>query len=171
MRKRSMAAVAAAATALLVPALAATPASAASSFHFLNEESWSCIVITSTAANAQAHIKKCDTSTTAKRKQLTFQVKWGNHLVNAATGKCLDINLGKNKKLNSGDAVVTNTCKQTAANQKWSFTGDGVVTIEHIHRAREPYVFIAEAGTKNWSNVIVQTQGYPVPDRQIWHTR
>jgi Ricin-type beta-trefoil lectin domain len=161
MGKRSLAAAVAAGTTLLVPALAATPAHAASSFYLMNEKTWDCIEITNTAKNAVPNLKKCKTSDSFFRQHATFQVKWYNHLVNPKTGRCLDINVGKNKKVNSGDSIVTNACNKNAANQKWELTGDDGMTIEHMNA---PHLAIAESGHK----VILQSPGYPVPENQVW---
>ncbi|GAB3989502.1 hypothetical protein GCM10029978_114780 [Actinoallomurus acanthiterrae] len=166
MRKRSLAAAVATVTTLLVPALAATPAHAASSFYLQNEKSWKCIA----TSGADVYIDSCGGSAHHQR-QTHFQVKWGNHLVNVASGKCLDIALGSNKKVNSGDYLVQKTCSRNAANQKWDTTGGTPdkggewLTIMHMSK---PYVYFSEKGATKYSKVIVETQGYPVPSRQIW---
>ena len=168
MRKRSMAAAVTTATALLVPALVATPASAASSFRLFNEQSWKCLTTNSTADKKVAEVDNCGSSAYTKKVQ-SFQVIWYNHLKNVYSGKCLEINPGSNKKVNSGDYVYQRPCKKTAPNQKWDIGPSGrVVVIQHIRRAGEPYVFLTEKGAARYSKVIVQTQPYPVPDRQIW---
>ncbi|WP_433179484.1 RICIN domain-containing protein [Actinoallomurus sp. CA-150999] len=166
MRKRSLAAAVATATTLLVPALAATPANAASSFHFTNDVSWKCIA----GSGTNVFIDACGGSASHK-KTVTFQVKWGNHLVNVASGKCLDIALGSNKKVNSGDYVVQKTCSRNAANQKWDITGgtpDKGGEWLTIMQMSKPHLFISEKGATKYSKVIVEKQGYPVPDRQLW---
>ncbi|MCO6009048.1 RICIN domain-containing protein [Actinoallomurus purpureus] len=163
LRKRTIGAAVTAATALLVPALAATPANAASTFYLQNQESWKCLASSSSTSGKPALIGSCGNA-----RKIRFQTKWGDHLVNVLTGKCLDIALGTNKKVNSGDYVVLSTCKKTAANQKWDVSSGSVVTIMHRRRAGEPYVYVSEKGARINSGVIVQTQPYPPPGRQIW---